>query len=94
MTVTYVKSSSRSDDSCWVLRMLIDGLECRQHIQAHFETCCELCYQGGWLPVFSQNSINVFECPSYNSRVLAGILALQKPMEMPKTRLYIMLFWS
>ena len=45
-------------------------------------------------PVLSQNSINVLECQSYNSRVLAGILALQKPMEIPKTRLYIMLFWS
>ena len=42
----------------------------------------------------SQNSINVLECQSYISRVLAGILALQKPMEIPKTRLYMMLFWS
>ena len=39
-------------------------------------------------PVLSQNSINALECQSYNSRVLAGILALQ-PMEIPKTRLYI-----
>ena len=45
-------------------------------------------------PVVSQNSINVLECQSYNSRVLAGILALQRPMEIPKTRLCIMLFWS
>ena len=43
-------------------------------------------------PVLSQNSINALECQSYISRVLAGILALQKPMEIPKTRLYIMLF--
>ena len=36
----------------------------------------------------SQNSINALECQSYNSRVLAGSLALQNPMEIPKTRLY------
>ena len=42
----------------------------------------------------SQNSINMLECQSYNYRVLAGILALQNPMEIPKTRLYIVLFWS
>ena len=40
------------------------------------------------------SSINALECQSYISRVLAGILALQKPMEIPKTRLYMMLFWS
>ena len=45
-------------------------------------------------PVLYQNSINALECQSYISRVLAGILALQKPMEKPKTRLYMMLFWS
>ena len=42
----------------------------------------------------TMNSINALECQSYISRVLAGILVLQKPMEIPKTRLYIMLFWS
>ena len=55
-----------------------------------------------YLPLFkvtmnnlsSQNSINALECQRYISRVLAGILALQKPMEIPKTRLYMMLFWS
>ena len=36
-------------------------------------------------PVLSQNLINALECQSYNSRVLADILALQKPMEIPKT---------
>ena len=35
-----------------------------------------------------QNSINALECQSYISRVLAVILALQKPMEIPNTRLY------
>ena len=38
---------------------------------------------------YLRKSINALECQSYISRVLAGILALQKPMEIPKTRLYI-----
>ena len=45
-------------------------------------------------PVLSQNSINSLECQRYNSRVLGGILALQKSMQIPKTTLYTMLFWS
>ena len=39
-------------------------------------------------------SIHAPACQSYNFWVLAGILALQKPMEIPKTKLYIMLFLS
>ena len=42
--------------------------------------------------VLFQNSINALECQIYISSVLVGILALQKPMEIPKTRLYMMLF--